>query len=65
MNKKLLILFGEISALNAEVEGMKAENIERNINGLSPVYGEEAFFEKCDKIREIIKRVENDCRRTY
>jgi len=42
-----------ILALQAEVEGMKAENVSREQQQLSIAYTEDAFQKKADAIREL------------
>jgi hypothetical protein len=46
--KAAYIISQSIAAL-AEIEGMKAENKEREILGHSPVYGETAFLSVIEK----------------
>jgi hypothetical protein len=48
--------FGLILAIQAEIEGMKVENISRQDKGYSLAYGEEAFFEKAEELRNISYR---------
>ena len=43
-----------ISAVNAEIEGMKARNIEREANGFAMAYDDLAFSNKANELREII-----------
>ena len=45
--------FALISAINAEVEAMKAANIERKGKGLTLAYDEKAFYEVSNHLREI------------
>ena len=42
-----------ILAVQAEIEGMKAENIQREHQGLSVAYGDHSFKIKADELREI------------
>ena len=44
---------GLIFAIEAEIEGMKAENKQREINGHDLTYDEFNFYEKAGQIREI------------
>ena len=43
----------EMKALDAELEGMKAENEHRVRNGMSIAYGGEQFFEHAEKYRKL------------
>jgi hypothetical protein len=43
----------DLCALGSEVEGMKAKNKERESQGYSLAYGEEAFNEKANEMRSI------------
>jgi len=43
----------EAFALVAEMEGMKAANKMRELNGQALAYSEEAFYEIADKLRKI------------
>lgn len=43
----------EMRALDAEMEGMKAENQWRAQNGDSIVYGEDAFFQLAEEYRKL------------
>lgn len=45
----------EVHALNAELEGMKAENLHRLSCDMSIAYGEEAFFALAEKYRALKK----------
>lgn len=49
------ILYGELLALYAEIEGMKVENHIREIEGDSPMYREDSFIYIANQIREHIK----------
>jgi len=40
-------------ALQAEIEGMKSANLLREQNGESPAYGEVAFFDKAEQLRNL------------
>ena len=42
-----------ISSINAEIEAMKAANIERQSKGYALAYNEEAFHEASNQLREI------------
>lgn len=42
-----------VLAKQAEIEGMKAENIIREHKGLSPAYGEEQFIEKAMDLQNL------------
>jgi len=45
---------GLILAIQAEIEGMKAENEYRCISDLSPAYVRKNFDQKADEIRDIV-----------
>jgi len=45
---------GLIFAVQAEIEGMKAENIERESNGLSLAYTMEEFTSKSDELYNLV-----------
>lgn len=47
---------GLILAIQAEIEGMKAENEFRSISELSPAYGQKNFDQKADEIRDIVNK---------
>jgi len=42
-----------VLAVQADVEGMKTENVLRTQCGESLVYGEEAFFEQAELLRKL------------
>lgn len=46
----------ETNAIGIEVAGMKALNEERTINGYTPGYNEQHFFEKACEMREMAKK---------
>ena len=46
-------MFALISAINAEIEAMKAANMERESHGFALAYNERAFYNMSDKLREI------------
>ena len=47
-----------ILAINAEIEGMKAENAQREQLGNSVAYGDYSFQIKADELREIANKTE-------
>lgn len=54
MTDKAAILFAKVSAANAEIEALKAENAYCEYIGRGITYGEEAFFPLQKKIEEAI-----------
>lgn len=46
----LLSSLGEMFAINAEIEAMKAANQEREQKGLAQAYPEDSFKEKADQL---------------
>jgi len=40
-----------VLAVQADIEGMKVENLIRTSNGLSPAYSEDAFDRKANELR--------------
>jgi hypothetical protein len=50
MNEYSVKRFGLMLAIQAEIEGMKAENDQRKINGIDLVWDRAAF---CDKAEEL------------
>lgn len=42
-----------ILAMQAEIEGMKAENAYREACGQSQAYGEDSFYEMAEKLRNV------------
>lgn len=40
-----------VLAVQAEIEGMKAENLQRDVEGNSPAYREDAFATKAEDLR--------------
>jgi len=53
MNNYDIIRFGLICALNAEIDGMKALNTERESNGHALGYDESDFVCKAEEIRTL------------
>lgn len=47
---------GLILAIQAEIEGMKAENQHREMQGYSQAYGFDNFHEKAEEIRVIVSK---------
>jgi hypothetical protein len=47
-----------VLAIEADIEGMKTANIERERNGNSIAYGEAAFFQAANALREIAAKKE-------
>lgn len=42
-----------VLAVQAEIEGMKTLNVERENNGMSNAYDEGAFFDKAEELRNL------------
>lgn len=42
-----------VLSVQAEVEGMKAENLAREQNNLAPAYGERVFNEKAQRLSDL------------
>ena len=42
-----------LSAINVEVEGMKAENKQREVQGESMAYTEHKFVEKAEELKDL------------
>src|SRR5580704_16136626 len=53
MTNKTVRYFAEALACSAELEGMKALNIERQRNGYALAYGDDAFQEVANKLTHI------------
>jgi hypothetical protein len=51
MNEYDVRKLAEIFAIQAEIEGMKADNEQRKINTESPAYTENAFRAKAEELR--------------
>jgi hypothetical protein len=47
----------EMEAIVAEIEVMKAENLYRTMQGLAPVYGEEAIGSKARALRTLAEYI--------
>lgn len=60
MVAKLFSLVAEIQAIIVEVEGMKAENTERELKGFSLAYLESAFRDAGEKIRFLAHRLRTE-----
>jgi len=45
--------FALVSAVNAEIDGMKADNNIRELNGLIPCYDSSSFEYKANELRNI------------
>ena len=61
-------LVNTCSAINIEAMGMKYENEQRIICEQSMAYGEEAFQEKANEIRDIVKKLRDlkaSCQQSY
>lgn len=48
-----------ILAIQAEIEGMKAENYQRIVLDYSPAYGDENFQEKAQELRDLAYKHNN------
>lgn len=57
MDKHTVIIFAQILAVQAEIEGMKAENTQREMMGQSLACGEDFFNIKADELRELSKKL--------
>jgi hypothetical protein len=57
MFKATIIALAEISAINAEINGMLAINTERARDGYSLAYDEGDFLRKADELRKIGERL--------
>jgi hypothetical protein len=47
--QNIACVMAEVARFNAEIESMKAANVERQIAGNSPAYGEAAFLAAIDR----------------
>jgi hypothetical protein len=56
MNEYDVKRLGEILAIQAEIEGMKAFNIERVQNGDSPGYNEQDFMAMAEQLRIVVSK---------
>ncbi len=54
MNKYDIIKLGLILSIQAEIEGMKADNMQRQQNNESMAYVDSDFQEKANKLQEIV-----------
>lgn len=59
MNETAVKRLGLILSIQAEIEGMKADNLHREQNGLSPAWGIEAFDCKAEEIKDIVYKHED------
>jgi hypothetical protein len=53
MERETVIRFALVLSVQAEVEGMKAENEVRKSQGLSPTYGESQFSDMANKLSNL------------
>lgn len=60
MQATMYSFLAEMNAINAEIDGMKAENQFCLGNGHSPAYGDAAFLELADKLVAIAKRFRDE-----
>ena len=51
--------FAEVLAIQAEIEGMKAENRERHALGQSQAYGNDQFMYMAESLRHIAAKHDN------
>lgn len=51
---------GLILAIQAEIEAMKIENYEREVNGLAMAYDSDAFFRQSNELRNIVHLHEDE-----
>jgi hypothetical protein len=54
MTKDAVQFFAKVSAVNAEIEGMKAANAVRRHHGEAPAYDEHSFANMANLIRKLI-----------
>lgn len=54
MKGKDIIKLAQILSIQAEIEAMKAENHVRAFQGKSPAYGEDAFYQKADQLKQLV-----------
>ncbi len=57
MNALTARFLAEISAVNAEIEGMKVANLLRERNGYAFAYDEESFNQKAQQLRSIANQL--------
>lgn len=60
MDKHTINQLIEVSALEAEVQGMVADNTQREIEGLSMAYTSADFFEVADQMRKVATKHDNE-----
>ena len=53
MTDNSIILLARISACNARIEGMKAENKLRELHGTTPAYSEAGFMDEANEIERL------------
>ena len=59
MNRKTIVLFGNISKINAEIEAMKAANISRLLNQESLAYSDVSYESKASDIEILLAEFES------
>lgn len=60
MNRFDIKRLGQIFAIQAEIEGMKAANARRAAIGGEPVYDEYYFDKRAEEIREIVNKKDEE-----
>lgn len=57
MEQKYIMVYGYLLALEAELEGMKAENKDRELNNQSMAWNNLSFIEKAQEIRDCTNEI--------
>lgn len=60
MNKFDIKRLGLILAIQAEIEGMKAENAYSAANGREPIYDEKDFVYMAEQLRNIVNKKDEE-----
>lgn len=53
MNDNYILLFARVSACNARIEAMKAENEICKLQGFTPAYNEVGFMDEANEIERL------------
>ena len=53
MNQTEVYVYGQLLACQAEIEGMKASNMDRQMENLSLAYNEQDFIDKAQELHSI------------
>lgn len=59
LNAKIGGALAEMLALNAEIEGMKADNADRAQHGYSMAYSGDQFFAVAEQLRDLSKKLKS------